>query len=250
VIEDPRDTDDNQPRHWKGTGYVEMAQRTGAKLRCPTTYTCVRKSVPHPHTHETRNVSRLAADPNTVLINVPKLKTHNLAITTLCVKNLMGLDNVFDRHYCAQALKELSTEWRMSERSRHEWMTAEMHERWQEGLARRLVDLAQVIQPHLNIVEGVVGRDGTGFRRGNNYPLGIVAAGTNVVAVDSVVSYLMGFDPCELIYLKMAAAAGLGDNDISKLRVYVVERGEVIPCRDIEALRVHPRFSVIRSTNE
>jgi uncharacterized protein (DUF362 family) len=250
VVEDPRDTDDNHPRHWSGTGYPEMAEQTGAKLRCPTSYTCVRKTVPHPLVHPTRNISRLAADPDTLLINVPKLKTHNLAITTLCMKNLMGLDIVFDRHYCAQAFKELPAEWQITDRPRQEWMTAAVHERWQEGLARRLVDLAQVIKPHLNIVEGVIGRDGTGFNRGNNYPLGIVAAGVNVVAVDSVVSYIMGFDPCELIYLRMAAGAGLGCNDISRLRVYVAERGEVTPVRDIEALRVQPHFKVLRDIKE
>ena len=29
ILEDPRDTDDNEPRHWRGTGYLEVAQATG-----------------------------------------------------------------------------------------------------------------------------------------------------------------------------------------------------------------------------
>ena len=107
VLEDPRNADDNQPRHWRGTGYDTLALETGIKLRCPTTYTCVKKPVPQHQTHPTLNVSRLAVGPNTVLFNVPKLKTHNLAITTLCLKNMMGAVNVFDRHYCAQAWEEI-----------------------------------------------------------------------------------------------------------------------------------------------
>jgi hypothetical protein len=67
--------------------------------------------------------------------------------------------------------------------------------RWQEGLARRLTDTAQVIRPALNIVEGIVGREGTGFQRGRNRTLGLAVAGVNPVAVDSLTSYLMGFDP-------------------------------------------------------
>ena len=63
-----------------------------------------------------------------------------------------------------------------------------MHELWQTGLARRLADTAQVLRPALNIVEGVVGREGTGFHRGRNRPLGLVIAGVNMVAVDSVAS--------------------------------------------------------------
>jgi uncharacterized protein (DUF362 family) len=246
VLEDPRDTDDNNPRHWKGTGYLEVAEATGAKLRCPTTYTCVKKVVPRPLVHRVRNVSRLAVSPNTVLINVPKLKTHNLGITTLCFKNQMGLDNVFDRHYCGQAMCELQQELKLDRTSARQWMDQALHERWQEGLARRLIDLAQVVQPHLCVVEGVVGRDGTGFHQGRNYPLGMVVAGTNMVAVDSMASYMMGFDPRQIIYLRMAAGHGLGCNDPEQLRIYTAEDGLVLPCLDVESLRANPRFRVIR----
>ncbi len=246
VLEDPRDTDDNEPRHWRGTGYDRLAEERIVKLRCPTTYTCVKKPTPHHQALSSINVSRLAVGPNTVLINAPKLKTHNLAITTLCLKNMMGVVNVFDRHYCHQAWQEIPTELRHDDRPRNEWMDERVHELWQEGLARRLNDTARVVTPHLNIVEGVVGRDGTGFQRGRNYPLGLVIAGVNMVAVDSVASYLMGFDPARLIYLRMAAEAGLGSNDLTALRVYVVADGAIAPCPDLAALRADPPLRVIR----
>jgi uncharacterized protein (DUF362 family) len=246
VLEDPRDTDDNEPRHWRGTGYDTLAQEQVVKLRCPTTYTCVKRPVPQPQTHKALNISRLAVGQNTVLFNVPKLKTHNLAITTLCLKNLMGAVNVFDRHYCHQAWQEIPQELRRDDRPRYDWMDDRVHTLWQEGLARRLVDTAQVIQPTLNIVEGVVGRDGTGFHRGRNYPLGLIVAGVNMVAVDSVASYLMGFDPAQLVYLRMAAAAGLGSNDFNALRIYIVRDGAIVPCPDVEALRARPPLRVVR----
>jgi uncharacterized protein (DUF362 family) len=246
VLEDPRDTDDNEPRHWRGTGYDTLAQETGVKLRYPTIYTCVKKAVPRPQTHPVLNVSRLAVGPDTVLFNVPKLKTHNLAITTLCLKNLMGTVNVFDRHYCAQAWREMPEEIRAEKRPRHEWMDETVHEQWQEGLARRLADTAQVVQPHLNLIEGVVGRGGTGFHRGRNYPLGLAVAGVNMVAVDSVASYLMGFDPDQLVYLRLAAEIGLGTSDLARLRIYIVRDGGIVPCPDLEALRARPPLRVIR----
>jgi uncharacterized protein (DUF362 family) len=246
IVEDPRDSDDYNPRHWKGTGYLEVAEETGAKIRCPISYTCVKKAVPRPLVHPVRNVSRLAVAPDAVLINVPKMKTHNLAITTLCLKNLMGLDDVWDRHYCAQAWKELPPERVHDDRPKKEWMDEALHERWQEGLARRLADLAQVIQPHLNMVEGVVGRDGTGFNRGRNFPLGMVIAGINMVAVDSVTSYLMGFDPQRLVYLRTAAEIGLGCNDLSQLRIYTVADKTIVPCEDLDSVRAKPPFRVIR----
>ena len=246
VVEDPRNTNDDAPRHWQGTGYLEMATATGAKLRTPTVHSCVRRQVPNPLVHATRLVSRLAVAPDTVLINVPKLKTHNLSLTTLCLKNLMGLDHVLERHYCSQAWQELPSQGRLEGRPKQEWMDQALHEQWQEGLARRLADLAQIIQPRLNVVEGVVGREGTGFQRGRNYTLGLVVAGINMVAVDSVASYLMGFDPAQLIYLRVAAAAGLGTNDLDHLRVYIAEEGQLVPCADLASLRLKPPFRVIR----
>lgn len=245
VLEDPRNSDDNNPRHWNSTGYREIVQQTGVKLRCPTSYTCVRKIVPRPLVHRWRNVSRLAVAPDTVLINVPKLKTHNLGITTLGMKNLMGVDLVFERHYCAQAMQDLPKEWNPDGRPNKEWMTRAMHEVWQDGLARRLVDLAQVVVPALNVVEGVVGRDGTGFNRGRNTAYGLVVAGINIVSVDSVASYLMGFDPCQLVYLKLAAQAGLGENDINNLKVYTSQGDAPVLCREPAKLRLTPSFEVI-----
>jgi len=245
VLEDPRDTDDNEPRHWRGTGYVELAQDTGAKLRCPSTYSCVRKPVPRPLVHRTLNVSRLAVSPNTALFNVPKLKTHNLGITTLSMKNLMGTVNVFDRHFCSEAWREMPSEIAQNRRPRSEWMISSTHAQWQEGLARRLADAAQVVQPHLNVVEGIVAREGTGFERGANRALGLVVAGVNMVAVDSVASYLMGFDPRRLIYLRVAAEAGLGCNDLGRLRIYTVQDGSLVPCPDPAPLRAQPPLRVL-----
>jgi uncharacterized protein (DUF362 family) len=245
VLEDPRNSNDNEPRHWRGTGYPEVAEATGAKLRTPKTYTCVKRAVPVPLAFSTLNVSRLAVSPNTVLINVPKLKTHNLGITTLCMKNLMGTVNVFDRHICGQAWREMPACVRNNPRPRREWFDRSLHEQLQEGLARRLADTAQVIPCSLNVVEGVIGREGTGFHQGRNYALGLAVAGINLVAVDSVASYLIGFDPRELVYLRVAASIGLGSNDLSELRIYEVRERAVVPCRDLASLRSDPPFRVL-----
>jgi uncharacterized protein (DUF362 family) len=245
IAEDPRNSNDNAPRRWSGTGFERVALETGARLHCPTTYTCVKKQVAQPLIFPRLNVSRLAVAPNTVLFNVPKLKTHNLSITTLGMKNLMGLVNVFDRHFCAQAWNDLPVEINSNPHPRSEWYGRSVHERWQKGLAQRLADTARVIQPAMNLIEGIVGREGTGFQRGRNRSLGLAIAGVNLVAVDSLASYLMGFDPQSLIYLIVAARAGLGENDIRKLRVYTLQAGELALCMDVRALRIDPPFTVL-----
>ena len=250
ILEDPRNNDDNQPRHWKRTGYLDIAASTGAKLQCALDFTCVRKPVSCPKIFPSLNVSRIAIDPNTVLINVPKFKTHNLAITTLCMKNLMGAVNVKDRHYCGQAWRDLPNEIREDRDWKVGGMPRGVHELWQTGLALRLIDTAQAITPHLNLVEGVVGRDGTGFNQGRNFALGIAVGGINMVAVDSVTSHLMGFDPEDIIYLKLAAEAGLGENRIDRLKIYTVDGESLRPCADMRKMRVDPPFELINSVTE
>ncbi len=246
IVEDPRDSDDFNPRHWKGTGYLEIAQTTGAKIRCPNSHYCIKKTVPDPLIYPIRNVSRYATASNSILINVPKMKTYNLGITSLCLKNLMGLDDVFERHYCGQAWRELPGIDNYGGRPKNEWMDADLHRLWQQGLAVRLADLAKVIKPDLNIVEGVVARDGTGFNRGQNYALGMSVAGINPVSVDSVTSYIMGFNPLELVYLQIAHSAGLGNHDLARIQIYLADGDKISPCDDPRTIRTPVPFRVIR----
>jgi len=250
VVEDPYNQNDEKPCTWRDTGYIEMAEAAGVHLGCPTRETTVRKTIPNPLAHTSRLVSSLAVAPGTVYINVPKLKTHNLSITTLCMKNQQGLVYVLERHYCSQALEEMNLEGIDTTRPRQEWMDEAMHEHSQEGLARRLADLAKIVTPQLNVIEGVVGRDGTGFNHGTNYPLGLVIVGINMVAVDAVGSYLMGFDPRKLIYLRVAAEAGLGVNDLAQIRVYTANEDGLTLCNDLERWQATPRFEVIRNIRE
>ncbi|MHB9033437.1 MAG: DUF362 domain-containing protein [Anaerolineae bacterium] len=246
VVEDPLNVDFGSEPSWEKTGYLELAAATGAILHAPTLETCIERPVRNPQTAPTRRVSQYAVNPGVALINVPKLKTHNLGITTLCLKNLMGLNYGPERHFCSQAMAEMPVDCANSVRTRSEWMTEAQHEYWQRGLARRLADLGQVITPRLNIVEGIVGRDGTGFQHGSNITLGLVVAGINMVAVDSVASYLMGFDPEKLIYLQTAARAGLGSNRLEDLRFYELINNDLVACHSIDEYKANPPFEVNR----
>ena len=245
ILEDPLDEDHDGPRDWAKTGFHDIADALGARLAFPTLPTVVERKVPRPLVFASRRVAEQAVEPGSFLINVPKLKTHTWAITTLCMKNLMGLDYQVDRHYCSQSIQSVSGLEGRDFARKAEWLDTATHERIQENLAKRLADLAQVVRPRLNVVEGVVGRDGTGFHRGANYGLGLAIAGVNVVAVDAVASYIMGFDPAKLIYLTIAAGVGLGTNDLAKIRVFTVEDGRLEACRDLDSLRVDPPFRVI-----
>ena len=76
-------------------------------------------------------------------------------------------------------------------------------------------------------------------------PAGLAIAGVTMVAVDSVASYLMGYDPRRPVCLQVAAQAGLGSHDLNQLHVYLVQDGEVVPCRDLDAYRIVPPLRVL-----
>jgi uncharacterized protein (DUF362 family) len=245
VVEDPRNGNNDSVRTWENTGYLDVAAATGCKLREPLTFACVKRRVPDALVRPVYNVAKLCVAPNTVMFNVPKMKTHNLSITTLGMKNLQGAARAADRHMCGQAWREMPHEYRYRREPRREWFTRDIHELWQERWARRARDLAAAIMPAMNVIEGVVGRDGTGFREGVNYALGLAVAGRNIVATDAVGSYLMGFDPLKLVYLNVAAESGLGPNDLNRIKVYLYEDGQLAPCHDLAALRAPTPFRVI-----
>ncbi|MBJ6726645.1 DUF362 domain-containing protein [Geomesophilobacter sediminis] len=115
------------------------------------------------------------------LINLAKLKTHEMMTMTCCVKNLFG--SVVGGEKAAWHLKAGAD----------------------KGLfARMLLEIYLLRQPELNIVDGIVAMEGNGPGSGEPRPTGLLFAGTNAVAVDVIAAEVAGI-PRELLYLETAA---------------------------------------------
>ncbi|MBU5614140.1 DUF362 domain-containing protein [Geomonas azotofigens] len=115
------------------------------------------------------------------LINLPKLKTHEMMTMTCCVKNLFGAVVGTAKaawHLKAGADKEL--------------------------FADMLLELYRLREPDLNIVDAVVAMEGNGPGSGDPCQVGVLLAGDNAVAVDQVAARVAGF-PRQLLYLESAA---------------------------------------------
>jgi len=189
-------------------------------------------------------------DPDTVLVNVPTLKTHNLAVVSLCIKNLQGTVPLEYRGFCNQHFREQlqrlprspevmriyqpDLEERLASYRRHKPL-ADWQER-DESYAQRACDLASAIKPAVHIVEGIVGRDGSGFQHGKDWITNLVLAGTNPVHVDTIAAYLMGHDPRNIPYLQLAAIRGMGSSDPHQIEVYLVRDGLLERCDDLEGI--------------
>jgi uncharacterized protein (DUF362 family)/Pyruvate/2-oxoacid:ferredoxin oxidoreductase delta subunit len=111
------------------------------------------------------------------LISIPKMKTHVLTTVSLGLKNLMGLLRPEDRR--------------------------KMHF---HGIDRGLLDLYCVLKDKTAcVVDGLVAMEGNAAVYGEKLDLGIVVAGTNLVATDRLCCRIMGIDPCSVRHLANAS---------------------------------------------
>lgn len=95
------------------------------------------------------------------IINVPKLKTHTMMLTTLCVKNMYGCLSTPQRiHYHFQADVEKTF------------------------FARMLLDLYTLFSSPLNILDGIIMHEGNGPSSGTPRPMGLIAVSPNGIALD------------------------------------------------------------------
>ncbi|MFC1508574.1 DUF362 domain-containing protein [Candidatus Omnitrophota bacterium] len=110
------------------------------------------------------------------------------------------------------------------------------HLMYDEQWCQRTVDTLEVLKPDINIVEGVIGRDGDAFGNGTDYLTNYVVVGLDLVAVDTVSSYLMGHNPEGLFYLKIAAERGYGPIEMERIPVFMLDGGSFEHVQDYRTL--------------
>ena len=178
------------PLAFRVAGYADLAQAYGIRLFSfndrrlgYADQDCAFVAERIKHLGRRQRIARRAIDPNTFVINAPKLKTHNAMAITICLKNLMGTQHRDDRSLCS-----ISREY-----ARLKGMDYELR------FAHEICNLHQNARPDFNMVDGVIARMGSGFQDGENYPLGLTVAGRDGFAVDFACSYFIGFNPEHLI---------------------------------------------------
>ena len=239
---------------------------------------------------------RPIGDDDNFFINMPKLKCHNLGLTTLSIKNLQGTVPTGYGHYCNQwsALEYLCKKSYHVDFDRdfvknyyenvesaflkhraagfkhwdHEnvyhlyekkggWETFKKINNdsdkikdfmsdipgplmWDEQWCQRAIDSASAIKPDINIIEGVIGRDGSGFNVGRDELCNYIVIGLSMPEVDAVGSYIMGQNPLELPYTRIAKERGIGENDPRKIDIYMIRDNDIVPVKDLAEIRRTP----------
>lgn len=115
------------------------------------------------------------------VINLPKLKTHEMMTMTCAVKNLFGA--VVGAEKAGWHLKAGAS---------------------REQFARLLLEIYLLKKPALNIVDAIVAMEGNGPGSGDPVKVGALIAGVNPVAVDVLAARLAGIPP-DLLYVELEA---------------------------------------------
>ena len=184
----------NTRRIYKKCGMAGVAERTGATLPLLEKSGFRERPIPHGKKLKTIHTPKLLDDMD-VLINLPKMKTHMQALYTGAVKNLFGLMPTADRQ------------------------AAHNHSKFR-AFSSALVDIYSSITPALNIMDAVIGMDGTGPSQGKPFAWHALLASPDGVAMDAVGAALMGLKPGEVLTTEFAARRGLGQGDLRNITVH------------------------------
>jgi uncharacterized protein (DUF362 family)/Pyruvate/2-oxoacid:ferredoxin oxidoreductase delta subunit len=182
-------------------GFQKVAQKSGiaaAAEACGATLVEFTKSVELNATGMFRRIhlahAYLEADK---IINLPKLKTHEMMTMTCAVKNLFGA--VVGTEKAAWHLKAGAS---------------------RELFAKLLLEIYLIKKPALNIVDAVVAMEGNGPGSGDPVHLGLLIAGVNPVAVDVVAGRLAGLPPDLLPVEREAERMHLPGSRLEDITIY------------------------------
>jgi uncharacterized protein (DUF362 family) len=149
---------------------------------------CYYVSSPKKLTNEPIYMPKIYVDAD-VVISVPKLKTNYAAGPSLGLKNGFGAP--------PKPLMNDGTAWKWG-----------LHNR---GIENSIVEINLLRKPDFVVIDGILAGEGNGPTNNDPVNAQIVFAGTDVMAVDTIASYFMGFTPQKLPHFKLAAENGLGE---------------------------------------
>jgi uncharacterized protein (DUF362 family) len=215
---------DHTIQNWKmcmdSSQMKEHVERAGGKIKAINYDDDYRwMEIPRGETLRQTYISKDVLDAD-VFINVPIAKVHNSAVTTLSMKNLMGI--VLDR--------------------------GDFHMR---GLHECIADLSTFVKPDLIILDAyrILMTGGPGGP-GRVKEAGEVVVGTDPVAVDVYGSLLLDKNPEDIRYIRRAASLGVGQMDMNKINTMYVDAQEAAEPVEQEEEEAEPVESIFEEKEE
>ena len=154
--------------------------------------------------HPVRVSSMLANQRDNFIISACMLKTHDRAVATMSIKNI-----VF-----GAPLKLPAPGSRGFANDK-----AILHGGGAHGISINLAMLTPLLHPSLAIIDGFEGMEGRGPIGGTLVDHRVCVVSTDYLAADTVGAHLMGIDPMDIGYLNYLASTNVGQTDLSKMEI-------------------------------
>jgi uncharacterized protein (DUF362 family) len=153
--------------------------------------------------------SRIMLSPDSYIVSVAKMKTHDWAVVTLSLKNIVFGAPVKDNGF---GFGKNRKEGSRSDKSI-------VHGSGFRGINYNLYNLASRLHPHLAVVDGFEGMEGNGPLNGTPVDHRVCVVSTDWLAADRVAVELMGVDFAKIGYLNFCAQTGLGVADLNRIEI-------------------------------
>jgi len=157
------------------SGTADVARKLGVELRNLNSDEFEEVTVKNPYVMDKVRIAKTVLESD-VIINIPVLKTHSRCLITLSLKNMKGV-----------------------------LPGAEKRKTHRLGLDKAIADLNSVVKVDFVIVDALTGMQGLWEYPKDSVELGLILAGADRVAVDTVGTWLMGFDPARIMHLQYFA---------------------------------------------
>lgn len=241
-----------------GIGYKEMAERTGIHYSDNKNRTVTWKECPDGVITRRTQFLGPFIYPDSYLINVSKFKAHGMGVT-LCLKNLQGMQKKPHLFFCSGIQDSIAADQQPDARQHIDHLyakhLADGIPRWNTPKAKgmeewiqRTLDSYSLIRSRvgINIVEGVYGQNGDGFKEGPDKGLpevfmtNLFMFGKNTMNVDIIGHWLGGHEPGNFGLFHIARERGLSSAlNPKNIPVYLWE--EKGPRKvDLESLTRYP----------
>lgn len=206
---------------YENAGYKKMVEKEGGRFVNLSKDRMVDVEMPGAFWKRRKMPSTLVEADH--FITFPVLKTHKLWNLSLGIKNQFGCVPEADRV------------------------------KYQKYLPEVVYDFNAYLKPSITLFDGHIGLEGDGPIAGIPKKVGVVIAGTNVVASDAVAARVMGFDPLSSGLIRYSHQKGLGPVELENIETKGLKVEDVMvkfrgPSTDLVSraerwVRRHPRLA-------
>ena len=185
-------------------GILDAVRKSGATLAT------FGEAVPFPNElgiFHKLEIAREAAEAD-VIINLPKLKTHQMMGLTCGVKNMFGI---------IVGLRKVNLHFQAGDDKRL--------------FATMLLELAKYRAPALTIVDAVTAMEGNGPGSGTPVHIGVLAAGTTPLSVDTAMIAMLDIDPDSVWTQRVAREQNLSGAALGEVELFGPDIRSLRPTR-------------------